>query len=97
MKKTDKKIDKKLREALTNVCEWALDEIDGYQWISHSVNYDRFPASLMINCAFTSQKEIDSLKHSQQDKHLQKIIYEKLADVDIKLQDLNKQIKWMIA
>lgn len=96
MRKTDKKIEKKLREALTEVCDWALDNIDGYQWITHSVDYDRFPASLQISCAFLSKEAIDTLMSAKQDKVLQKKISQVLASVDIKLQDVNKQVKWVV-
>ena len=79
MKKTDKKIENKLRQALTEVCDFALENIEGYQWISHKVNYDVFPDSLQIICAFVSQSDIDELKRSKQDSVLKKIIEAKLA------------------
>lgn len=96
MKKTDKKIENKLRNVLTEVCEIALENVSGYQWISHQVNYDAFPSSLLITFAFDSQQAIDDLKRSQQDGSLQKTIIEKLASVDIKLKDVRKQVKFVV-
>ena len=97
MKKTDKKIDNKLRIALTEVCDIALDTIAGYQWITHTVKYDAFPASLQISCGFVSENAIDHLQREQQDVELKKLIFKKLAVVDINLKDVNKQVKFVVA
>ena len=96
MRKTDKKIENKLRAALTEVCDIALENVDGYQWITHTVNYDAFPASLLITCAFESQQAIEGLKQSQQDSFLQSIIIEKLGTASITLKNPNKQIKYVV-
>jgi len=96
MKKTDKKTDNQIRIVLTEVCEFALDSIAGYEWITHTVNYDVFPASLRITCAFVSQQAIDDLKRSQQDLVLKKEITKKLAAVGVKVSDLNKQVKFVV-
>jgi len=92
MRKTDKKIDNAIRQALTDVCDFALEQIAGYQWITHQVNYDAFPDSLQITCAFISQSSIDELKQTQQDKVLKKAITEQLARLNIKLKQVDKQI-----
>jgi len=46
MRKTDKKRDNTLRLALTEVCDIALKDIAGFQWLTHCVNYSNFPQSL---------------------------------------------------
>ncbi|WP_037048769.1 hypothetical protein, partial [Psychromonas sp. SP041] len=96
MRKSDKKIENKLRVALTEVCDFALDNISGYQWISHTVNYDVFPASLQVTCTFSSQQAIDDLKQSQQDLVLKKEITKTLSAVGIKIVDMNKQVTFII-
>ena len=97
MRKTDKKIDNKLRQSLTEVCDFALESIEGYQWITHKVNYENFPDSLQITCAFIAQSNIDELKHSQQDRVLRKTIEEQLTGIDIKLKNAEKQIIFIVA
>lgn len=96
MTKTDKKIENKLRVALTAVCDIALDRIDGYQWITHTVNYASFPSSLLVTCAFDSPQALDALKHSKQDSFLQKTIVEHLASANIELKTPSKQIKFIV-
>jgi len=96
MRKSDKKIDNKLRVALTEVCDFALENVAGYQWITHTVNYDAFPASLQVSCAFSSQQVIDDLRQSQQDLVLKKEITQKLSAMGIKNFDMSKQVKFII-
>jgi len=97
MRKSDKKIENQLRQSLTEVCDFALENIEGYQWITHKVNYDTFPDSLQIICAFMSQSDIDELKHSQQDRVLKENIEKQLAGINIKLKSAEKQITFCIA
>ena len=52
MRKTDKKIDNNIRNVLNKVCEQALIEVNGFVWLTHQVNYDKFPASLSVICVF---------------------------------------------
>ena len=48
MRKTDKKIDKQIISALTEVCDSALKAFTGFEWLTHRVNYTNFPKSLKI-------------------------------------------------
>lgn len=91
MRKNDKKIDNKLRQALTEVCDYALQHSDGYQWITHSVNFEKFPESLIITCIFSDQQ---SAEHAQQQGTLLNMIQQKLKDVAIDLHQSNKQIRF---
>ncbi|PKG40920.1 Fis family transcriptional regulator [Psychromonas sp. Urea-02u-13] len=91
MRKTDKKIDNKLREVLTDVCDFALQEVAGYQWISHTVNYNSFPDSLVITCMFDNKQSADTEK---QQGELLALINEKLNAVAISLKNPNKQISF---
>lgn len=95
MKKSDKKIENQLRTTLTEVCEFALENITDYKWISHSVNYAVFPASLIITCAFASAESLIALKHTQQDVVLKTLIVNELNKVGIKISDAQKQIKFI--
>lgn len=97
MTKTDKKRDNTIRKALTDVCEFALDNIKGYQWITHSVNYSAFPTSLLITCAFASEDYLNQLKGSGEGEELIKLIIARLDEVDIKVVNAAKQIKFTVA
>ena len=95
MRKNDKKIENQLRITLTEVCDFALDNITNYKWISHSVNYTAFPQSLIVTCAFGSQQSLADIKETQEDVLLKELIVSKLNAVGIKINDMQKQIKFI--
>ena len=59
MRKTDKKIDKAIVAVLTESCEIAKDEYDGFQWLTHFVNYNNFPSSLRVLCVFDTNEQLE--------------------------------------
>lgn len=52
MRKTDKKIENEIIRRLTDVCEDAKHECSGFSWLTHNVDYQRFPASLTVTLVF---------------------------------------------
>ena len=83
MRKTDKKIDNQLREALTEVCETALKEFSGFQWLTHLVNYSKFPQSLKIICIFDTNDNLDRFMTMNNSEDLTSLMQSKLAEIDI--------------
>ncbi len=94
MKKTDKKTDKAIREALTEVCELALEEVVGFKWLTHFVNYQRFPSSLSIVCVFESNSDLSSALSAHKDEYLRRLIKEKLGAVDIQLKNISQHVSF---
>ncbi|MCJ8349431.1 Fis family transcriptional regulator [Moritella sp.] len=94
MTKTEKKIDNNLCKVLTVVCEEAKDEIQGFQWLTHTVNYANFPTSLKITCVFDSNADIAKLMASKQDQRLQGLVTQALNAVDVKLKNISKQVQF---
>lgn len=94
MTKTEKQIDNNLCKVLTDVCEIAKDEIQGFQWLTHTVNYANFPASLKLTCVFATNADIAQLTASQQDLRLQGLLTQALNAVDVKLKNINKQVQF---
>lgn len=70
MRKTDKKIDKALTKALTELCEDSLENIEGFQWLTHQVNYSNFPSSLKITCVFDTNERVKKLLNSRAESTL---------------------------
>ncbi len=91
MKKTHKKIDNQLRITLTKVCEIALENVAGFKWLTHLVNYDNVPASLKVICVFDT---IQSQTLAQQNQHayLCKLISQALLKDNIKLANVHGQV-----
>ena len=94
MKKSDKKIENSLRRVLTDVCDIALDNVEGFKWLTHLVNYDCFPGSLSVICVFDTNSELADAKSSKNDNFLREVIKQKLESVDIKLSNINKHVRF---
>lgn len=48
-------IERELIRTLTEACETAKSEIVGFQWLTHDVDYQRFPESLLVIWMFDSE------------------------------------------
>lgn len=91
MRKSDKKRDNQLRQLLTDVCDFALLHNPGYQWITHQVNYKRFPESLVITLMFSDQATASVAK--QQGKLLT-LISQKLDNASLNLKNIDQHIRF---
>ncbi|MBN3563909.1 Fis family transcriptional regulator [Aliamphritea spongicola] len=92
MRKTDKKLDNQICKTLTVVCETALEHIYGFQWLTHRVNYQRFPASLKIACVFSDESDLERIRMQHEDTSLRNLICDALADIGIQLAHPEEQI-----
>lgn len=92
MRKTDKKIENNLRLVLTDVCDLALKEIEGFQWLTHLVNYSNFPKSLRIFCIFDTNEHLACFLSNTSKKQLLTLIQVKLNGVDIELKNVSDHI-----
>lgn len=94
MKKTVKKLDDSVVKALTKVCELAKYEIPGFEWITHTIQYDNFPASLVVICVFDTQASLDSAQLAELDVYLRRQIQRQLLKVGVKLKDARHHVRY---
>lgn len=94
MTKTDKKTENAIRLALTNVCEAALETVEGFQWITHTVNYKNFPNSLAILCVFDNPESLISARASEKDVYLKDQIQKELAAKNIEIRNINSVVSF---
>jgi len=94
MKKTDKKNEKLIVEALTEVCDIALSQVPGFQWLTHLINYSRFPDSLAVVCVFATKDDLNQVLLAKQDDFLRSLIREKLSAVNIPIKDSVRQVRF---
>ena len=92
MRKSDKKIENQIRTTLTEVCDTALKEYKGFQWLTHYVNYDRFPQTLRVVCIFNTNDELISFMATKNGNDLSKLIQIKLLRVGISLKKMSNHI-----
>lgn len=87
MRKTDKKLDNQLRTSLTDVCEAALKDISGFEWLTHIVNYANFPQSLKVVCIFETNNDLDNYLLSNDNNYIQMLISQAFNELGIKLKN----------
>lgn len=92
LSKTQKKIDNTICKVLTDVCEQALKDYDGFAWITHQADYANFPASLFITCVFEREEYLNAIATNGVLDSLRKTIHAKLLKTGIKLMQGNKQV-----
>ncbi|MEH6557413.1 MAG: Fis family transcriptional regulator [Oceanicoccus sp.] len=90
--KTEKKIDNNIRLALTDACELFLDDISGFQWLTHHANYSNFPASLAITCVFDTDESRTQANQNGNLAKMQNIIQTRLLKTGVKLKAAKQQI-----
>jgi hypothetical protein len=85
MKKTVKKLDNNVIRALTVACESAKEKVPGFEWLTHSASYDRFPGSLVVTCVFDNNDSYNSACEEKLDLYLCSLIQKQLLKVGIVL------------
>lgn len=94
MRKTDKKLDNQIRIALTQVCETALKQIEGFEWLTHTVNYTQFPQSLKVVCVFDTNEQLTGYLTSTQKQQLAELVKQELLSLNIKIKNIDKHIAY---
>jgi hypothetical protein len=92
MRKTDKKLDNQLRLILTDVCEMALKDIKGFVWLTHLINYSRFPNSLKVVCVFDTNENLADFMSQPTKYNLELLIQKKLNEMDVNLKKIAEHI-----
>ena len=92
MKKTDKKIENQIRRVLTDLCEDMLKRIEGFQWLTHFVNYSNFPNSLNIVFILDTNEHLAKFKSDKAKDELIKQVDKTLSRIGIKVNNVNLHV-----
>jgi hypothetical protein len=83
-----------LTRALTRVCDAALKEVPGFQWITHFVDYRNFPDSLVIVSVFATDEQLRAVCDAQADKRLSAQIQAELNALEVPIRVKGRQIRF---
>lgn len=83
MRKTDKKVNNKIIKTLTGVCDTALNQFVGFQWLTHLVDYSAFPKSLRVICVFDSDEHLNDFLKSHNRPQFDSLIQQQLQKINI--------------
>mgnify|MGYP000013955694 CR=1 FL=1 len=94
MKKADKKIDNQICKSLTIACETAKEEVPGFQWLTHLVNYNKFPDSLSVICVFDTKVGLEQARKQKKDQFIVGLIKRELEQINIRFKDINRHVSF---
>lgn len=94
MRKSDKKMENQLIITLTEVCDTALKNFTGFEWLTHLVNYNNFPKSLKIICVFDTNENLSRFISSNSTHALGKLIHTKFFDIGIDIKSITSHISY---
>ena len=95
MRKTDKKTENAIRVVLTEVCEFALEYVNGFQWLTHSIgSYKSLPETLTILCVFNTEDDLISAQENSLDQSIMCLISKKLNTLNIPIKDIQQHVRF---
>jgi hypothetical protein len=92
MSKICQRLNKKLLAVLVQINEEAK-QLDGFSHLSHTVQFDYFPASLLVNCHFIEVEQLRVALSSHAESELQKQLHKLLLKKGIVLKDPKMNLK----
>ncbi|MFT6261113.1 MAG: hypothetical protein ACJAYK_002227 [Crocinitomicaceae bacterium] len=94
MSKTIRKMNDKLVAAIKTVNDQATEELTGFVKLEHTVQFDLFPGSLLVNCYFENQQQLES--SMKLEKEYQKKLQKLLLKQGIVLKDVKQNLKFLV-
>lgn len=83
MKRKHAGMERELARALTHACEVAKSELIGFEWLTHRVDYERFPASLVVTWVFDTDQHMKDATASSGAARMQALTLEAFEDIGI--------------
>jgi hypothetical protein len=94
MSKTIRKMNDKLVGAIKTLNDAATEELTGMSKLDHTIQFDLFPGSLLVNCYFESQEALE--KNMKAEKEYQKKLQKLLLKQGIVLKDAKQNLKFIL-
>lgn len=92
MKRNDKKIENSIVKALNDVCNILKDESDGFEWLTHFVDYSNFPQSLKLVFVYDNNKNLMDAKGKKLFKTIFELTEARLSSEGIYIKNIHKSL-----
>lgn len=92
MRKSDKKFENELRKSLTRLCENELEQLEGFEWLTHTVSFPNIQTSLKIICVFDTNDSLNHFLCSDDKRKIETRILKVMSELNVKLKNTSKQI-----
>ncbi|RRV10189.1 hypothetical protein EGJ27_00725 [Pseudomonas sp. v388] len=92
-KRTHAGIERELARALTWACESAKSGIVGFDWLTHRVDYQRFPDSLVVTWVFDTEKNRSAAISGPDCSRMHDFTLAAFEDVGITVADITRHVE----
>ena len=96
MTQTTNKLNLKIRKAITEATP-KVCKFQGVSHLSYTVEWNNFPASLIVTCFLNTNDELAHILATEQNMQLMKIIQLSLIKVGVKFRDVRKNVEFEVA
>jgi len=92
MNRSEKKTDNAIVKALNDICETLKEESKGFVWLTHFVDYAKFPQSLKIVFVFDSDQNLINAKNDALFKTIFDLCEARLKRESIHIKRIDKAV-----
>lgn len=86
--------ERQLIACLTRACETGKAEIVGFAWLTHLVDYHKFPSSLMVTWVFDTQANRDRALANGQDERMVELTAEAFSGAGISVSAVSAHLSF---
>lgn len=94
LSKICRKLNEKLLKTLDILAEQADKELEGFTQLTHTVQFDLFPSSILVICHFENEESLQQSLKSGAEKNFQKLLHKQLNKRGILLKDARDNLKF---
>lgn len=87
-------VERELARALTIACELAKGELIGFEWLTHRVDYQRFPESLVVTWVFEGDRSMNEAIARQGAARMHALTLAAFEDVGITVKDIGRHVEF---
>lgn len=94
LSKICRKLNEKLLKTLEILTEQADKELEGFTQLTHTVQFDLFPSSVLVICHFEDEEKLKQAIKSGAEKNFQNQLHKQLNKRGITLKDARENLKF---
>ena len=91
-KRENARIERRLVATLTDACETAKAEIDGFEWLTHEANPEAFERTLQVIWVFDTQAGKERALSRGQDARMRELTVAALEDAGVSLNQPERRV-----
>ncbi len=92
MKRNEMKTENSIVKALNDVCETLKKESEGFSWLTHFVDYSKFPQSLKLVFVFDTNQNLEGAKNTTTFQTIFQLTETRLSGEGIYIKNIHKSL-----